>query len=188
MKIYTKIGDKGETNLGNGSKTKKSSLRIDCYGTVDELNANISMLGEQYKKSPSTHPLHSEITKAIFKIQKQLFEIGAELALSSPLKNTKTINKEDVEVLETDIDKFMNLLPPLHHFVLPGGHLTNSQAHICRCVCRRAERILCKLNDEAPVRADLLVYFNRLSDWFFAVSRCSIIIFDIEELYWKGGD
>lgn len=185
MKIYTKIGDKGETLLANGTRVKKSSLRIDSYGTVDELNANIAHLRDFLIKDPSKQHLLEPVIKSLFRIQEELFEIGAELALAPIKTNQKHIDTEAITLLEKEIDEFWSQLPPLKNFILPGGHLANSQAHICRCVCRRSERILCYLNEEEPLRSDLLVYFNRLSDWLFALSRFIHHSFQIQELIWK---
>lgn len=185
MKIYTKIGDKGETRLANGSRIKKSSLRIDAYGNLDELNAHIGHLRDFLKAETNTNILQTKLINSLFRIQEELFEIGAELALAPLMKGQKLIGMEDVKILEDEIDSFWEACPPLRNFILPGGHLANSQAHICRCVCRRSERALVDLNDEDPVRSELLIYLNRLSDWFFAASRTIAQTLGIEELIWK---
>ena len=188
MKIYTKIGDKGETMLANGSRVKKSSLRIESYGTVDELNANIGHLRDFLQEKKSEDVLYASILSALFRIQEELFEIGAELALAPIKSHENLVGAQATLKLEKEIDRFWESAPPLKNFVLPGGHLTNSQAHISRCICRRCERTLCQLHEEDPIRPDLLIYFNRLSDWLFAVSRSLGQIYGVEELIWKGKD
>lgn len=169
--------------LANGSRVKKSSLRIEAYGTVDELNAHMGHLRDFLLSKKNADPLYDTISNSLFRIQEELFETGAELALT-PLK-TARINAQSTLTLEKEIDLFWESVAPLKNFVLPGGHLANSQAHICRCVCRRCERALCNLHEEDPVRPELLIYFNRLSDWLFATCRVIHHIFGVEELIWK---
>lgn len=183
MKIYTKLGDSGKTALADGSRVEKSALRIEAYGTVDELNANLAFLRDLMSQERSEDPIYEKARVSIHRIQNELFEIGSELALSKQTKNP--ISKEHVLTLENEIDDFWNELEPLRNFVLPGGHLINSQAHICRCICRRSERILCHLDSENQIRSELIMYFNRLSDWFFALSRYASKVFKREELLWK---
>lgn len=186
MKIYTKIGDKGETMLANGSRVEKSSLRIEAYGTVDELNANIAHLRDYLIKEKTSDKRMTLLISSLFRIQEELFEVGAELALAPLMKLQKHIDSESTLLLEQEIDQLWSSIPPLTNFVLPGGHLANSQAHISRCVCRRCERVLCALKELDTVRPDLLIYFNRLSDWLFAVARTIHHIFGVEEFLWKG--
>lgn len=184
MKIYTKTGDKGTTLLANGSRVSKSSLRIDGYGMVDELNAHMGHLRDLLLLDKSPPSLITEICKSISELQVDLFSIGAELALA-PLKKDASDLTEEIKTLEKEIDHFWSLAPPLKNFVLPGGHIANSEAHISRCVCRKCERVLCLLAEKEEVRKNLLIFFNRLSDWLFAVCRVIHVAYGIEEVIWK---
>lgn len=167
FKIYTKTGDQGLTGLIGGTRIPKSHLRIEAYGTVDELNSYIGHLGDQ---------LDLEDSKIILKeIQDRLFTVGSSLACD-PTKETKMhipdLLESDIELLEKQIDKMNEELPELKHFVLPGGDLTASSCHIARCICRRAERICVHLQLEKEFVANLvIVYLNRLSDYLFVLSR-----------------
>ena len=160
-KIYTKIGDKGHTLLATGSKVSKASLRIDAYGTVDELNSNLGQLKDSVKNYKNPRDDFKKIDKQILTIQHELFNIGAELA--TPQKegqqkmNPTFIAKMSVTRLELEIDAFNQSLEPLSNFVLPGGHLLNSNAHINRCICRRAERAVIKLDQEEPIREEIKI-------------------------------
>ena len=184
MKIYTKTGDKGTTLLANGSRVSKSSLRIDSYGMVDELNAHMGHLLDILLVDTSPPPLIQEISYRLSHLREVLFTLGAELALA-PLESNDNTCAEETRRLERDIDKFWEVLPPLKNFVLPGGHLANSQAHICRCVCRRSERAICLLAEQEEIRKDLIIFFNRLSDWLFAACRTIHKAYDIEEILWQ---
>jgi len=165
MKIYTKTGDKGYTSLIGGTRVPKHHLRIEAYGTVDELNSYIGLVRDQ------------EITgydKEILKqIQDRLFTIGASLA-ADPERSKMVIpdlNAEDIELLEREMDKMNEQLPPLRHFILPGGDNTISFCHIARCVCRRAERLSVHLAEESKVDENVNIYLNRLSDYLFTLAR-----------------
>ena len=127
--------------------------------------------------------LISDITARLFRLQEELFTIGAELALAPQKNETPLLTSAQ---LEKEIDEFWAQVPPLRNFILPGGHLANSQAHICRVVCRRSERLLWELSEIEAVRPTLLVFFNRLSDWFFVICRIIHHAYNIEELIWKG--
>jgi len=181
QKIYTKTGDAGYTSLIGGTKVPKSHIRIDTYGTVDELNSHIGLLSDYL-----TH----ETTKAVLKeIQDRLFTIGSSLAVD-PEKGTKMeipdLHERDVEVLEQEMDRMNEALPEMKHFILPGGHLSVSQAHVCRCVCRRAER-LCVAMQQAEITVDLLVikYLNRLSDYLFVAARYIGHLLNVTEVVWR---
>ncbi len=172
MKIYTKTGDQGETSLFGGSRVKKYHLRIEAYGTIDELNSYIGLIRDQ-KIEQSTF-------KTLIKIQNELFTIGAMLATPPEKEKLKSgkerlkiskISKRDVDFLEKEIDKMNLSLKPMTSFILPGGHSTVSYCHIARCICRRAERITVELNDNEMVNKDILVYLNRLSDYLFVLAR-----------------
>jgi cob(I)alamin adenosyltransferase len=185
MKIYTKTGDKGNTALFGGTRVPKHHIRIDSYGTVDELNSWIGLIRDQ---EIDTHS--KEVLTAI---QEKLFIIGAILATAPEkaiLKNGKerlNINKIDtvaIEDLENEIDQMETNLAPMTHFILPGGHTIVSYCHITRTVCRRAERISSLLNETEPFEANVLTYLNRLSDYLFVLSRKLTSDLKIEEIKW----
>ncbi len=185
MKIYTKTGDKGTTALFGGTRVPKHHIRIESYGTVDELNSHIGLIRDQKIDELSKQML---IT-----IQDKLFTVGAVLAtdpekavLKSGQKrlNISTIIDEDIELLEKEIDRMNESLPPMTHFVLPGGHQTVSFCHIARCVCRRAERLATALYDIEPFEADTLKYLNRLSDYLFVLARKLTHDLKADEIKW----
>jgi cob(I)alamin adenosyltransferase len=165
MKIYTKTGDKGETSLIGGTRVPKFHLRIDCYGTVDELNSYIGLIGCQ-DIDPHAKALLKEI-------QDRLFTIGSSLA-SDPEKSRMKIpdlHLSDITLLEEEMDQMNAILPELKHFVLPGGNTVVSYCHIARCICRRAERLTVHLATESEVDNQITVYLNRLSDYLFVLAR-----------------
>ncbi len=165
MKIYTKTGDKGFTSLIGGTRVPKHNIRIESYGTVDELNAWIGLIGDQ--------PI-AEVHKQILKqIQETLFIIGADLAADPERSKMKLpeLSANDVEMLEHAIDDMNGQLPDLTHFILPGGSTTVSYSHLARCVCRRAERIVTHLAEESKVSELVIIYLNRLSDYLFVLGR-----------------
>jgi cob(I)alamin adenosyltransferase len=178
MKIYTKTGDKGLTSLIGGTRVPKSSLRIDCYGTVDELNSYIGLLRDQ-----DVNATRRDLLK---EIQDRLFTIGASLA-SDPEKSKMKIpdlHDTDVTLLETEIDQMNTLLPELRVFILPGGHQSVSFAHVARCVCRRAERLVIHLREDSFVADLVVMYLNRLSDYLFVLSRQMGHDLGAEEVSW----
>src|SRR5262249_38901438 len=166
-KIYTKTGDKGTTSLIGGTKVPKSHLRIESYGTVDELNSYIGLCKDL---------LSDEQGKAILlEIQDRLFTIGSSLA-SDPVKEPKMkipdLKESDITLLEQEIDRMNEAIPPMKNFILPGGHPTLSHLHIARCVCRRAERCCVRLElENQEVEPITIKYLNRLSDYLFVLSR-----------------
>lgn len=178
MKIYTKTGDKGQTSLIGGTRVPKHHLRIESYGTVDELNSYIGLIRDQNI---------SESQQALLKeIQDRLFTIGSALA-SDPEKSKMKIpdlHQEDIELLEKEMDVMTADLPELRHFILPGGSNAVSFCHIARCVCRRAERICVHLSEESFVDEKVMVYLNRLSDYLFVLSRKLCFDQNIEENKW----
>lgn len=185
MKIYTKTGDKGKTSLFGGNRVPKYHLRIEAYGTVDELNSYIGLIRDQ-KTDKHT-------SKILLKIQHELFTLGAMLATPSEKKilkngkerlNISKINTTSVTLLENEIDTMNEILPKMTHFILPGGHQTVSFCHIARCICRRAERIATQLSDENYVEEEILVYLNRLSDYLFVLARKLTIDNKAQEIYW----
>lgn len=179
MKIYTKKGDGGSTGLIGGTRVLKSSLRIESYGTVDELNSSIGLIRDQ--------EINESYKTQLIEIQDRLFTIGSSLA-SDPEKSAMKIPnllEEDVHALEVWMDEMDALLPEMKFFVLPGGHTTVSFAHLARCVCRRAERIVIDLKQHEFV-ADLVpAYLNRLSDYLFVLSRKLGQDLGAEEQPWK---
>lgn len=179
MKIYTKKGDKGTTQLIGGTRIPKSSLRIESYGTVDELNSCIGLVRDQ--------EINEQHRKNLIEIQDRLFTLGALLA-SDPEKSKMKIpdlTEADVEFLEKEIDKMESELPPMKSFVLPGGHTTVSFCHIARCVCRRAERLSVDLSLNEKVDEIAVKYLNRLSDYLFVLSRKLALELGAEEVPWK---
>ena len=179
MKIYTKTGDKGETSLIGGTRVKKHHVRIESYGTVDELNSYIGLVRDQ-EVNASRKDLLKEI-------QDRLFTIGSSLA-SDPEKSKMKIpdlHAEDITLLENEIDKMNDELPPLRVFVLPGGHQSVSFCHLARCVCRRAERLVIGLQEESFVAELVIQYLNRLSDYLFVLSRMMAHELNAEEVPWK---
>lgn len=185
MKIYTKTGDKGKTSLFGGTRVPKYHLRIEAYGTVDELNSYIGLIRDQ-KIDPHT-------AKILLKIQNELFTLGSMLA-TPPEKeilksgkerlNINKVGEESVALLENEIDQMNESLPPMSHFILPGGHTTVSFCHITRCICRRAERITTLLSDESSTNPQILVYLNRLSDYLFVLARKLTIDNQALEIPW----
>lgn len=179
MKIYTKTGDKGETSLIGGTRVKKSHVRIESYGTIDELNSYIGLVRDQ-----EVNAGRKELLK---EIQDRLFTIGSSLA-SDPEKSKMKIpdlHAEDIALLEKEIDQMNEELPPLRVFVLPGGHQSVSFCHLARCVCRRAERLVIALQEESYVAELVIQYLNRLSDYLFVLSRKMGHELNAEEVPWK---
>jgi len=180
FKIYTKTGDRGTTSLIGGTKVSKAHLRIESYGTVDELNSHIGLCKDLLKEEQALRTLQE--------IQDRLFTIGAELAVD-PNKSTKVaipdLHESDIELLEKEIDRMDASLEPMRYFILPGGDVAISQLHIARCVCRRAERCCVRLLDETPVEAIIIKYLNRLSDYLFVLSRYTGHLLKITDIPWK---
>jgi cob(I)alamin adenosyltransferase len=179
MKIYTKGGDQGQTSLYGGKRVSKSDLRIEAYGTVDELNAYIGLLGDLEVNLAQ---------KALLKeIQDRLFTIGAALAADPDRPNLKKpdLLEEDVEVLEREIDRMQEKLPELRAFILPGGHQNVSFAHLARTVCRRAERLTVILAETEEVELLIIMYLNRLSDFLFVLSRYMAQKLNVQEITWE---
>lgn len=185
MKIYTKTGDQGTTSLFGGTRVPKHHIRIESYGTVDELNSYLGLLRDQGLDG------HNE--DMILKIQERLFTIGSTLATEpqkAVLKNGKerlNINKVsevDIELLEQEMDRMNEELPPLTHFILPGGHQTVSFCHVARGTCRRAERLATALYDNEPFDPNVLIYLNRLSDYLFVLARKLSKDLEAKEIQW----
>ena len=179
MKIYTKTGDKGITSLLGGLRVPKSDLRIDAYGTVDELNSYIGLLRDQ--------PVNTNRSAILKEIQDRLFTIGADLATMPGKDNVKKpdLHHSDIELLEKEMDQMEIQLPPLTAFILPGGHQAVSFCHIARTVCRRTERITVELASFEPVSELVIQYLNRLSDYLFVLGRMMAFDLTVEEVTWK---
>ncbi len=175
MKIYTKKGDKGETSLVSGRKISKADLLIESYGTVDELNTHVGMLIAKVSDQ--------KVLASLASIQHTLFDIGSVLAkdgISSP--DYPEVKMTDVDILEVEIDRMDEALEPLRQFILPGGSESIAQAHICRTVCRRAERRVVSVEDEDFTQE--IMYLNRLSDYFFVLARFLHKTENIQEQPW----
>lgn len=190
-KIYTKTGDKGKTSLIGGTKVPKSNVRIEAYGTVDELNSHIGLVGDLLAAGPgeAKHQAASAAPDLLREIQDRLFTLGSSLACDPEKESKLTIpdlKEEDIRLLERSMDDMNALLPPMTGFVLPGGHPAVSSLHIARCVCRRAERCVVRLQEEgAFVEPLVLQYLNRLSDYLFILASFTAHQWGIPEIPWK---
>jgi cob(I)alamin adenosyltransferase len=185
-KIYTKIGDKGSTMLAGGGTISKDSLRIDCYGTVDELNAFIGLWRDALNSAEPSE-IFKDITGHLALIQNEMHDLGGELSTPNDkldLKKQQVVNTVSITRLENEIDHYNGNLPPLTNFVLPGGHQANSLAHVCRTICRRAERLTVALSRGETIRSEACIYLNRLSDWFFVMSRVVSQRLSVPEILW----
>ena len=178
MKIYTKTGDQGETAIFGGKRLPKNDLRIEAYGTVDELNAYLGLIRD-YCTSSSIRTLLKEV-------QDRLFTLGSNLA-SDPDKTLSTpdLQAEDIILLEQQIDAFNEQLEPLRNFILPGGHPLVSHCHVARCICRRAERRVVSLSQESAVSGIIIQYLNRLSDFLFVLARKLANDLEVKEVVWN---
>lgn len=185
MKVYTKTGDGGTTALFGGTRVPKDHIRIESYGTIDELNSYIGLIRDQ--------EINSHYKDMLIEIQDRLFTIGAILATppeKEVMKNGELrlkklgITETDIELLEKEIDDMEEKLPPMTHFVLPGGHQTVSYCHITRCICRRAERLAVHLSHNEPVAEIAIKYLNRLSDYLFVLARKLTFDLKADEVKW----
>ena len=187
MKIYTKTGDKGTTSLIGGTKVPKSHIRIEAYGTVDELNSYIGLCKDLV--------VDEQGKKILLEIQDRLFTIGSSLAcdpIKAPKMRIPDLKESDVELLEKEMDHMNETIAPMKNFILPGGHTILSQMHIARCVCRRAERCCVRLElievpggESLEVEPIIIKYLNRLSDYLFVLSRYTGHQMKVEEIPWK---
>jgi cob(I)alamin adenosyltransferase len=180
-KIYTKTGDGGSTSLIGGTKIPKSDLRIDAYGTVDELNSWIGLINDQINTA--------EFKNELKDIQDRLFTIGSSLACDAekePKMKLPDLHETDIKLLEVKIDEMTAQLPPMKSFILPGGHITVSSIQICRTVCRRAERLIVGMKQHNLfVDEKVIQYLNRLSDYLFTLARYAGEKLGVEEIPWK---
>lgn len=178
MKIYTRTGDDGMTSLFGGTRLPKNHVRIEAYGTVDELNAWVGLVRDQISDEYSTTVLK--------KLQDRLFAIGAHLAVDPDKKlPLPEVTDADITLIEDEIDRMTAQLSPLKHFILPGGHKLVSEIHVARTVCRRAERRVMALHQEVPVESVIIVFLNRLSDYLFVLSRWMALQLGIDEIKWN---
>lgn len=179
MKIYTKTGDQGSTSLFTGTRVPKHHIRIESYGTVDELNSVLGLVRDQEMDK------HSK--GSLMHIQDKLFTVGAILA-TEPKKDNRLkiprIEEEDIQFLEQEIDQMNEELPPMTHFILPGGHPSVSYCHVARTTCRRAERMISYLHEKEPVPENVIAYMNRLSDYLFVLARKLSKLLNAEEIKW----
>ena len=181
FKVYTKTGDNGITSLVSGKRVPKHDIRIKAYGTIDELIAWLGLIRDTTNFDYAIVPL--------VRIQKQLMTVASQLAAESQEdfpKNLTPLQPEEVQFIEHEIDQLTEKLPPLRNFIIPGGHVLISYTHLARSVCRRAERYVTELDHQAPVSATLIAYINRLSDYFFTLSRMFALDLEIEEVKWNG--
>jgi len=178
MKIYSKKGDRGKTSLIGGKIVDKHNLSVDAYGTVDELNSFIGLLKDYVEDKKIKEVLHN--------IQLKLFSVGSILASGGDnnFSEKVSIKKKDTEDIESYIDNINNQLPELKNFIIPGGHKISSYCHVCRSICRRAERRISELNNLYKINPYILSYVNRLSDFFFVLSRHIKHSDNIEETCW----
>ncbi len=180
-KIYTKTGDKGSTSLIGGTKVPKNDVRIDAYGTVDELNSWIGLINDQLDST--------EFKNELKDIQDRLFTIGSSLACDTdkePKMKLPDLHDSDIKLLEVKIDEMTAQLPPMKSFILPGGHATVSSIHICRTVCRRTERLIVNMREHNLFVDDKIIqYLNRLSDYLFTLARYTAEKLGVGEVPWK---
>jgi cob(I)alamin adenosyltransferase len=184
-RVYTKVGDGGTTRLAGGQELSKDSARIEAFGTVDELNAQLGIAVETIGGAP-----HGVLEKRLVRIQNELFDLGAELATLPADRHPKQalVTEEDVTRLEHEIDEVNAALPVLRSFILPGGGMVSAILHVARTVCRRAERCAVTLNAAEAQRGEVLRYLNRLSDWLFVMGRRAAIDSGRGEVLWRPGD
>ncbi len=178
MKIYTKSGDKGKTSLLSGERVKKSDMRINAYGTVDELNSFIGFL--------IALDLAETHKKFLLQIQHKLFNLGSLLAVRKAVSfKIAEIKEDDILLLESEIDRLNTYIPSLKEFIIPGGDLVSAQCHICRSVCRRAERLVVEIGETESVNEFVVKFLNRLSDYFFVLARKNMYEKNLKEITWN---
>ena len=178
-KIYTKKGDTGITSLLGGKRVPKYHIRVEAYGTVDELKSYLALVSD-YQDEPI-------FSKKVRTIQEKLFTIEALIACEdeSIYKSLPRVTEKDVKFLESEIDKMNKVLPELKKFIIPGGNIASSHSHVARCICRRAERIVIKLSEEVPIENIVIAYLNRLSDYLFLLARFLCLEKACKEKIWQ---
>jgi cob(I)alamin adenosyltransferase len=185
-RVYTKRGDTGETSLAGGQRVQKDATRIEAYGTLDELNSFVGLARASIEKVLPGHPDIAPLDSILFRVQHELFNAGSILATLPEDVHPKQarITANETAQLEREIDRMNENLSPLRSFVLPGGSRLNAELHICRTICRRAERICIKLSREEPVDPEIIKYLNRLSDAFFVWTRWAAFQLGTPEVVW----
>lgn len=181
MKIYTGYGDEGKTALFGGETVKKNHLRVEMYGTLDELNSLIGLVRNKNNDN--------DVDEILKNVQNELFTYGSEIATPNAAKRDKFadhISEVHISALENAIDKFSEKTPALQKFILPGGSEAACHSHMARTVCRRSERMLISLADDIQIRGQLIIYLNRLSDLFFVIARYQNVINEVEDIVWDG--
>lgn len=179
-KVYTKTGDKGETSIIGGIRVKKSCERLEAYGTVDELSSHLGLLASMLPDG--------EDKDLIIRIQNNLFSVCSNLATDqsqTPLYDSAKLPDGEIEILEHEVDEIMNLLPERQGFILPGGTQAAAQAHVCRTVCRRAERRIVALSEVAQISPETQQYINRLSDYLFVLAKKINFNAGVSEIVWQ---
>lgn len=186
-RIYTRTGDEGQTRLASGELTPKDSPRLECYGTVDELNAHAGAARQSAEEAAASAPKLLELAGILARIQHELFNLGSILATAAGKAHPRQarVTDADIEKLESEIDAMNAELPALRSFVLPGGSRLNTELHVCRTVCRRAERLLVSLARVDEIDAVNIRYLNRLSDAFFVMSRWANVVMGVKEVLWS---
>jgi cob(I)alamin adenosyltransferase len=186
-RVYTRTGDKGETGLAGGQRVPKDSLRIEAYGTVDELNAAIGVARATAEELTAAHPAIAGLDAILKRVQHELFNAGSILATLPQDVHPRQARVTEAEIaqLEAEIDRMNEALPTLRSFVLPGGCRLNAELHVCRTVCRRAERICITLARGEPVDGEIVRYLNRLSDALFVWSRWASHTLGVPEILWE---
>lgn len=186
-RIYTRTGDSGETALVSGERVPKDDLRIECYGTVDELNAFVGLACQSASNLAPATPAMGELCEILVRIQQELFNLGSVLATMPEkiMPRQPRITEEEISALEAEIDRCNGTLPALKSFVLPGGSRLNAELHVCRTVCRRAERLAVALAREGGVDPIGVRYLNRLSDALFVYSRWANYALGVPEVLWQ---
>ncbi|HEX4925784.1 MAG TPA: cob(I)yrinic acid a,c-diamide adenosyltransferase [Bdellovibrionales bacterium] len=187
-KIYTKTGDRGETGLVGGQRVSKADLRLECYGTVDELNSVLGLAASSLERSPKFDAAtKKQIGGILNSLQNELFNLGSRLASADEdtLKKMPVVHEDRITFMESTIDTFTSELPPLRNFILPGGTETAAQIQWARTVCRRAERWTVRLSQSEPVEPATVRYLNRLSDFLFVIGRLLNHRAGVQETIWK---
>ena len=189
FRIYTKTGDRGESSLADGSRVSKSHMRLEVYGTIDELLASVGVLFSHLKENKGLgDQKKGKLLLSLTRVQNELFSMSSEVAHPS-YKTAKNrsflIETAHIETLEKEIDSWDESLEPLKNFILPGSHVLSAHAHVSRTVCRRSERLCVFLSREEEVRSEITQYLNRLSDWFFVLGRFLDYLLGAEEKRWN---
>jgi cob(I)alamin adenosyltransferase len=186
-RIYTKTGDQGETHLASGERVPKDAPRLECYGAIDELNSYIGMAAFSVDEFLAACPRLRELAAVLTRVQHELFNLGSVLATTPGNIHPRQARITEAEIgkLESEIDAMNEGLPQLRSFVLPGGSRLNAELHVCRTVCRRAERLLVSASRQEEIDTVNLRYLNRLSDAFFVWSRWASLVMGVEEVLWS---